>query len=240
MLFCRFQDCGKCEADSATVHIDCLNLFRETTDLPLDRLWAVATGRYPWRSCPPLLIPTKNDMHLAVKHAAIVSGLEWLHRLPVEIATLIMDQLGGHILMRFCAVLKLVDDLQKDPPRLVSMPLSCIRFWRRGDGPPSTVDSSTLPVMLTLDSRGVRAIERASSKPRPMSGSDLFMVIKDYSEIVAELRVSIRPLRYSNRRTNCGSLVHVGFQNPVRKRSGISGIHRTHQVLTTVSASTPL
>lgn len=76
-VFCRHVFCRECPSDpeSATLHSDCLAVFRATSgalgaDDGLAALWTAATWRSPWHRAPVLHLNPSVNVSAVLGHAA--------------------------------------------------------------------------------------------------------------------------------------------------------------------------
>lgn len=198
-LFCRFPHCKRCATagETATIHIDCFYLYtrRATSPNKLYRLWFASLGRYPWPSSPALLLPSKLESARASHLAADIYGLKRLAGLPREISTMVWNLLGSNDLLRLSAVLEIVDFLSQsrtDFDKSISIPLHRIQAWRRGSSPIISTDISHSLIELTIDSKGIKSIERLSSLTyKPRSQYIVYMVIRANQNLILNFQVSL-------------------------------------------------
>lgn len=234
---CRSPDCSDCALDTATVHIDCLNLFSRTASIEnkMYRLWAVSTGRYPWPGGPsPLLLP-KPNVAIVMKHVGDATDFARLNELPSDIGIMVLEILATctHDFLRLCAVLDLVEKLTftVSQPNRQRMPLSRIESWTRGGVPSVAISAPDTPLTLTFDSMGIRTLARGSDC-EAQTGSDLLIIIKpgpDTSSIASfEVRLkSSCSLRTLTDRTSLGSAAFNRLVYPINASSGTSPSHWT-------------
>ena len=170
LIFCRHPRCTRCLTadESATIHTDCFNLFRRRcrAENKLQRLWVTATWRYPWRQAPPLVLPP-DDIWDPIDDVARICRIPGLRRLPAEIKQIIWDYSQPNIIGRFSAVKRLADSLstpQQD--ELVALPLCDVGTWHRGEDPITCKTAMNPIVRLTVDSWGLKRIDRDSKSTK--------------------------------------------------------------------------
>ncbi|TQN64698.1 hypothetical protein CSHISOI_10728 [Colletotrichum shisoi] len=89
-------------------------------------------------------------------------NMRGLAKLPPELITMIRGHLGQNDLLRLCCVLGTIDFVRRkglDTP--ISRPLRQVQFWHRGKLPIFATAGSSSPMKITIDSRGIRCIERS-------------------------------------------------------------------------------
>lgn len=162
------------------------------------RLWTLAAWSYPWLRCAPLLLLPELAITRATRHAVANCGLERLATLPPEIVLMIWELSQPAVLLRLCAVLDVVDRLDRAADdAVVSMPLRQVQAWERGSVVPTRsncVDKSD--IFITIDSWGIRRIERLrfSDSSRVASfagGSTVYTIAKFEQDIDAHFSVSL-------------------------------------------------
>ncbi|RDA88404.1 hypothetical protein CP532_5569 [Ophiocordyceps camponoti-leonardi (nom. inval.)] len=188
--YCRDPDCSYCLSapDSCTVHVLCLKLFirqpdfkkeadpKEITD-KLRRLWVAATWTSPWHGAiapdvePYVHYRSDRDLRGMLDHLPQIMSL-----IP-ELSSMIWEFCASSSLWLYSAVLDLYDELSVSKlRRQPSIPLIKIKSWARSHQPEYN-DNTTTPgsdfLRLTIDSRGLRRIERLKERPsRNNSRSD--------------------------------------------------------------------
>ncbi|KAK7967793.1 uncharacterized protein PG986_002070 [Apiospora aurea] len=137
----------------------------------LDRLWAAAISRTPWRGAPHLHLgrDATFDMELVCAKAER-HGIQGMRRLPPELVRVVYDYSSLATFWRYVAIVSLARELGKAPMDSVSLPLRDVLAWTRGRGPPSLVQSSSperppSSIRLTFDGHGIRQIERLPGIP---------------------------------------------------------------------------
>ncbi|KAL6910158.1 hypothetical protein GGI43DRAFT_389463 [Trichoderma evansii] len=154
--------------ESVAVHADCLSLFGKICSAKdkYRRLWIAGTRMYPWREAVPLML----DPVLCAP-TEIISSAAGFHKtfLP-EVASVIGGYLQlDHPLLRFCKVLQLAQHLSSaESGSAVTYPLCEVLSWSRGTSPILIEQGQTVDprVRLTIDSRGIKIIERVSDSSR--------------------------------------------------------------------------
>ncbi|KAH6874069.1 hypothetical protein B0T10DRAFT_415763 [Thelonectria olida] len=171
-LLCWRLKCWRCNRspEAVGVHYDCFVLFKNecTTRDALDRLWMVAVSRSPWRGAldPGL----DHDANLAVDlvyEKAEVYGIPELRALPAELIRLIRDYSEAATFWRYICATSLGRELARSSAdsNSLSTPLSSISGWARGGEPVISQPEDSSLVRLAFDSRGIKQIERISSRP---------------------------------------------------------------------------
>lgn len=160
---------GPCNAtdESVTVHLDCIRLFGKTCSAQdkFRRLWIAGTRMYPWRDTQSLML----DPVLYAPTDMISSAAGFQRTLLPEVAGLIGSHLqSNHILLRFCKVIQLARYLSlAEPGKAVTYPLCEVLSWSRGTSPILAKQGQIIDrrMRLTIDSRGIKSIERVSDSP---------------------------------------------------------------------------
>ncbi|KAL7902765.1 hypothetical protein HDV64DRAFT_266767 [Trichoderma sp. TUCIM 5745] len=167
-FFCNEPSNKRCYAtdESVTIHADCLCLFRKTCSAEdkYRRLWIAATRMYPWRDTAPLDL----DPVLYVPTEILSSAAGFPKSFLPDVAGLI----GGHLelthpLLRFCKVIQLAQYLSvAEPGNAVTHPLCDVLSWSRGASPILVEQGQAVNpwIRLTIDSRGIKSIERISDQ----------------------------------------------------------------------------
>ena len=200
------------------MHLDCFELFRQSY-LPinaLDRLWRVVAWRKPWRGAPALVLPEGSIIGSgALAEVAERYGLAGLGRMPPEIIQLIQDDSASALFWRLIAPLDLASRFKALPvDYFVSLPLHELAGWERGSLPLESKDLGHLPIVrLTIDSRGIRKVERLPAG-EPKFSSERFdntaFIIRDVTDfkgVVALFKVchpSLVPLHFDRTNTREG------------------------------------
>ena len=136
----------------------------------LDRLWRAASWRKPWRDAPVLVLP--EEAAASLSSVAIVAekhGLPELSRMPPEIQRMVRDYSTPALFWRLTAALDLAARFENGPASdMVSLSLRDVAGWERGSDPARSEDLlRLLPITrLTIDSWGLRKLERLQYKPR--------------------------------------------------------------------------
>lgn len=167
---CRWPGCKRCAASSeaSTIHSSCLELFVRECKLRenLGRLWLISAWRSPWRQALDLRLDVTN---IVVPLQAFLDrlGLPEFRLLPPEIIQRIRNYSVDSLLWRHSSALDLAIQLSPTLSEdLVSIPLCQVSTWERG-GQPVLAAASTQPpiIRLTVDSHGIRKIERLQVNP---------------------------------------------------------------------------
>jgi hypothetical protein len=153
------------------VHSDCFALFKDVcrSKDALGRLWMASVSRRPWRGAPNLELD--HDTHLAVDlvyQKAERCGIPELAFLPPELIRLIRDYSESARFWRYISAVSLSKELLASCSEAdsVSTPLCNISAWARGRDPTISQSSENSPLMrLTFDRRGIKQVERMSSRP---------------------------------------------------------------------------
>lgn len=181
-IFCSRPYCFACRREaeeSITVHNDCFQLFEQKCIVERDetgaeqrerqyrRLWVAGTRRYAWREMPPLKFPSSTTLEMPPTD--IVSKICGFRKnfLP-EVTRIIQSHSKKHILWRLCSVLHLVRELDSvETDETVVYPLPQVLSWSRGSLVQLVDDPNTAGhfIRLTIDSRGIKSIERISETP---------------------------------------------------------------------------
>ncbi|KAF5006175.1 hypothetical protein FDECE_7450 [Fusarium decemcellulare] len=169
---CRKPDCSRCtvSAEASTVHSDCFEFVArrcKLDDYNLDYLWVVTAWRAPWRQAPHFGL---RDTEVVEPDWPVLDCLDIsrnLALLPPEILGTIRRYSATSILWRFNAASKLTRQFPVAlSDSLLSIPLYTIAAWKRG-GQPVTTEGHQLPIIrLTIDSWGIREVERLPSYPQ--------------------------------------------------------------------------
>lgn len=168
IYLCRKPTCSKCaaSAEAATLHTDCVEYIEQRCILPLvlDHLWIVTAWHFPWREAP----------NFCLEGSAVTADLEMFHgigmsrmtTLPPEVFQMVYRYSATSLFWRYSAASELTRQLSSFS-KLLSIPLDIITTWNRGSQPVVTKGAQKWPVIrLTVDSWGIRTIERLSDHPR--------------------------------------------------------------------------
>ncbi|SPO07084.1 uncharacterized protein DNG_09778 [Cephalotrichum gorgonifer] len=213
---CRRPECPQCAAspEAATLHLECFEAFRQAyapVDA-LDRLWRAASWRRPWRSAPAVVLPERGTIG-AVEAVAAKCGLPELSRMPPEIIHMVRGYSESALFWRLVAALDLAVQFKTGPPgSLHSVALFQVAGWKRGCGSPPTssddLDGHRV-IRLTIDSRGIKEIERLpASEPHYSSQSGgTFSAIHAHTDAAPYARIPHESL--SRRAQNFVSWIYV-------------------------------
>lgn len=157
----------------------------------MDRLWSAATWRYPWKNVPAMKLEPSLDLDRgrSFELAAQVCGLPNLLGLPFELAEMVRDFARPSTLWRFASVLDLVESLSVDKYNTMnSIPLSDIKSWDRGSVPTLSAGTNDPIIRLTVDSRGLRTIERLPEMPAPTElRTDYYAYVVEHEQVFKEV-----------------------------------------------------
>ncbi|KAF7563625.1 hypothetical protein G7046_g544 [Stylonectria norvegica] len=167
---CRYAFCNRCTVapDSATVHPDCFNLFRQRclAEDGLFRLWTASAWRQPWTAVTTLRLSPRTDVARGTRLAAEICDIHKMNSLPLELAEMIYTFSHLSTIWRYAAVLQLVDALSAaGADELVSMPILKISAWSRSNRPIILPSVDKPFIRLTMDSWGLKSIERLGEAP---------------------------------------------------------------------------
>ncbi|TQV97875.1 hypothetical protein IF1G_03618 [Cordyceps javanica] len=200
--FCQLPKCTKCatELESVTVHRDCFQLFLEQTskrkDITAYNLWHAAHARYPWRGFWPLpqSILDQDAANLAMAHAAAHWRIP-LAMLPNELLLLICENLRHAVFWRYILAKDFIGKLMAEANSSVATVtvLSQIESWKRGSSPQKAAPDAGPYFRLTIDSHGLREIERLPGIPTksPMR-SETNVYVVDSVERLGQISTSFK------------------------------------------------
>lgn len=178
--YCEEVSCSACNdwRRACTVHPDCLQLFMRscTARDALDRLWlARMWQRLPWTG---ISFPTRrlaSNLPLACDLSVLLRcaercGLWKLKTLPVELLIDIEEFSRPHFFWRCVASVDLATQLSAGISQpLQSFLLNSVISWDRGNAPvvaAEGMDDPIAPIIrLTVDSGGLRKLERLAERP---------------------------------------------------------------------------
>ncbi len=159
---CRKPECIQClkSPETATVHWDCFRIL-DTYHMPRETVWTALAWRLPWRAAPTLFLG-QNSLPSSVFTIADRLGIP-LKRLPTELIYLIRNHSQHAKFWRYCSAADLGLELSRVVHAMVkSVPLATLSGWERGSVLATANRTSSLPVRLTIDARGIRRVERIS------------------------------------------------------------------------------
>lgn len=201
-------NCRNCEAEAATLHHDCLQLFMRhcTCSGSLARLWLAVTWRKPLAS-PDIKssrLPRDSvSLAAAFALAAEKCGVPQMASLPQEVQDIIQGMAQPSFLQRYVAVLDSANWLSNcvfEP--LNSLPLSRVSSWNLGSAP-ELVSEETLPlpfVHYTIDYIGLKRIERLASRPpfKPRRCDDQLFFVESEEHVFdgAALQLKVLSVQY--------------------------------------------
>ncbi|KAK4081769.1 uncharacterized protein Triagg1_2510 [Trichoderma aggressivum f. europaeum] len=180
---------------AVTIHADCFHLFNKYchADDKYARLWVAARRIFPVRTS------FRVEQHydpVASQQLNIVFELLGLETLPLNLLRDIwdLDPTSSHVVARFCSVLQLATEMNSAPTVPSTCPLEQVLFWKRGQYHIVHKDIGyELPfVRLTLDSRGVKKLQRVETADIPRSDTEAYAVlhVSKASNMDADFRVS--------------------------------------------------
>ncbi|PTB45506.1 hypothetical protein M441DRAFT_131140 [Trichoderma asperellum CBS 433.97] len=181
-VFCKNPYCITCrnKDESITVHADCFHLFvqrcvvKNVADGPARkkeiyrRLWLAGRKRYAWRGIISKIKFMSSTTLESPPPETISEICGFRDVFLPEVALLIQSHSRSHILWRYCSVLKLVRDLElAESLETATYPLRKVLSWSRGELPKLVQDKNLAGpfILLTLDARGVKSIERIPEVP---------------------------------------------------------------------------
>lgn len=203
ITFCVDSESKTCLAadESVTVHADCFCLFGKTCSAKdkYRRLWVAGTRMYAWRGAPALMLEP-----VICAPTEIISSAAGFHGMLLpELAGMV----GGHLqvehpLLRFCKVLQLAKYLSSSEfDNAAVYPLCEVLSWSRGTSPVLVEQGQAAdPILrLTIDSRGIKSIDRVSDNSQESNSiglslpSHAYIVgsVEQLSEIDMEFWVSL-------------------------------------------------
>lgn len=200
--FCQLPKCAKCtaELESVTVHQDCFQIFLQQTrahkHITAYNLWHAAHARYPWRGFWPLpqTILDEDAVSLAMTHAAANWHMP-LDMLPNELLLLVCENLRHGVFWRHILakefIRKLVAEANNSTTTMTT--LSQIESWTRGSAPTRANTGAGSYFRLTIDSYGLREIERLAEFPAksPMR-SEMYAYVVDSVERLGQISASFK------------------------------------------------
>ncbi|EHK22266.1 uncharacterized protein TRIVIDRAFT_60865 [Trichoderma virens Gv29-8] len=142
---------------------------------------------------------------VASQQLNIVFELLGLQRLPLTLTRKIweFDPKSSDIVARFCSVLQLAAEMNSAPTVPSFCPLSEVRFWSRGQYHTVQKDmGSELPfVRVTVDSRGVKKLERVNTQSILSSDGEVSVILLSdlFSNIEASFGFGLRRLEAPRR-----------------------------------------
>ncbi|ORY58252.1 uncharacterized protein BCR38DRAFT_448479 [Pseudomassariella vexata] len=170
-LLCWSPSCRRCglSPEAVAIHSDCFKMFKKecTTKDALNRLWTAVVSRSPWRGAPNFQLD--RDTNLAIDLVCEMAekyGIPSLRLLPPELIRMIQDYSQSGTFWRYISVTSFSRELSVASVNPISILLCNISTWVRGREP-TLLESPGHPsiIRLTMDSRGIREIERLSHRP---------------------------------------------------------------------------
>ncbi|KAJ3542142.1 hypothetical protein NM208_g4253 [Fusarium decemcellulare] len=182
---CRKPGCSLCAVapEASVAHFDCFEFMAQrcNIDESLDYLWIVSAWRTPWRQAPQFCLEEK----VAKPDWSVFDrlGISNMRLLPPEIVGMIRQYSATSMLWRLTTASELSRQLPAGSSgHLLSIPLCEVSAWKRGEQPVTADAAHVLSVVrLTIDSWGIREIERLPGNPsfRIWRADDLIFAILD-------------------------------------------------------------
>lgn len=229
--FCRSSTCYMAKVgspESATLHHDCFEVLKSacTRGDVLDRLWSLAVWRTPWRDAARIFLPQEPVISsqgvAAVARGFGVAG--FVGRLPAEIEWMIYGYSESAAFWRLAAALDLAAEFNetKSTGKVISHPLGRVASWERGGGPVLSPEKDHLPVIrLTIDSFGIRSIERLPDEEAPYSNARFnnlaFVFVHKADLLPGPVTVTVK--------------VSGGLSHPQRRFNAVSLFTAAHMLL---------
>lgn len=173
-VLCWSANCFRCKAGSQVVglHTLCLVIFQKNCkiDRALDRLWTTVGQSNTWKGAPVLRLDRQSTLTVdLVRERAEVYGIPMLGGLPAELIHSI-HRYSKHATFWHCiAALSLareISQLQPDiNPPITDVPLREVLAWTRGNSSVELSNECPPYALLTLDSRGICAIDKLQERP---------------------------------------------------------------------------
>lgn len=132
----------------------------------LYRLYTLANWTRPWSAVSSLHLDPHTDVPRGIFLAAEIYNIPQLASIPAEIANSIRDYSRLDIIWRFASVLDRIERLSNADPQLDSLPLREVSMWERGGRPTVLADPCGGVIRLTIDSQGLKKIERLRIRPK--------------------------------------------------------------------------
>lgn len=170
MFLCRKPRCSICAAspEASVTHSDCYNFLTKSCDVSnhLDYLWILTAWRAPWPQAPYYHL--RDRVTKTGESLFDALNMSSTRRLPAEILDMIRDYSASSIIWRFQTVSGIVERFPiASTDHLLSLPLQKVSAWKRGSQVTTAERADMLPVMrLTIDSWGIREIERLVESPK--------------------------------------------------------------------------
>ncbi|KPM41177.1 hypothetical protein AK830_g5399 [Neonectria ditissima] len=183
--------------DSVTIHADCFKLFMKLSqeENKLAALCLLAQWTQPWVSVSSLHLDPVTDVPRGIAMASERYGIPGLASLPLEVAELIRDYSPTNILWRFASLLTRMDRLHHHGFGCIdSVPVCKISSWERGVRPTLLPKPLRRGVYrLTLDSQGLKMIERLPKRPCYQSGASVGLAyVVEYKSCFKKMTVSFK------------------------------------------------
>ncbi|KAI9149615.1 endoglucanase B [Paramyrothecium foliicola] len=184
---------------SATVHIDCLNLYMRNSPMKnkLQLLWIVSTWRYPWLRAEPLRLPAPDELVEDEEVLGSILNMSAYRRVHPEVKQLIWDYANAPILQRFQSVLRLCRHLGTLSHDSQIVRLCQVQYWARGSSLALCKETSPQAMIrLSIDYQGLQKIEQVemAQSVRSKPSKDLVYVaeaVEAMEEVMVEMKVCL-------------------------------------------------
>ena len=168
-MVCRPNTCDEMPSrdEGTLLHEKCLQLVvRESPRFDVRTLFILSAWRRPWSDAPDLCLSERFLIPRVVLQTAEEKyALIRLSTLPPELVARIKEFSESSVYWRYISVLEFVSRLENAVPGNITYPLCKISSWHRG-GEPVLANEETAPyIRLTIDSRGLRMVERLPEHP---------------------------------------------------------------------------
>lgn len=182
------------------MHRDCFQIFLQHTrahkHITAYNLWHAAHARYPWRGFWPLPQTTLDEdaVSLAMTHAAAHWRMP-LDMLPNELLLLVCENLRCGVFWRHVLAKeftrKLIAEANYGATTMAT--LSQIGSWTRGSAPTRATPDAGSYFRLTIDSYGLREIERLAKFPaKSPLRSEMYAYVVDNMERLGQISASFK------------------------------------------------
>lgn len=160
--------------EASTIHLGCFDVVAQHCKLDdcLDHLWITTAWRTPWRQAPNLRLEEPAITPDLSRVDAL--GIPRMRVLPPEILGMVYYNSATSLFWRYSRALDLARRLSTTSTdstacldELLSVPLCTVSAWKRSGSPAFSKIARQLPIFrLTIDSHGIREIERLPERPR--------------------------------------------------------------------------
>ncbi|KAI5859427.1 hypothetical protein GGS23DRAFT_616071 [Durotheca rogersii] len=199
---CRFPDCKRCAASPQfmPIHCDCFEVFRKCCGEGVDasaRLWTVAAWRSPWRRAPPIYLASETLEADSLRAIADIARLPQLYELPTELLEMVRRYSEHALLWRAISARSLAARVSATSPNpLLTLSLDDILFWERGGElerrDPGRPPLSSSTMQLTIDSDGIRRVERPSPPSPEVFSRGAFAYVVEDQQAIAKLEAQFK------------------------------------------------